>query len=75
MVILYALLSALGFGTGDFLGGYASRKNSPLTVIFFSQGMGFLTALVAAPLLGASRVLPGDILWGMTAGICGAAGA
>jgi drug/metabolite transporter (DMT)-like permease len=74
MVFIFALLSALSYGAADFLGGLSSRKNSALTVVAWSQGMGLFTALAAAPLLGAVSVSFTDIIWGITAGISGAAG-
>jgi drug/metabolite transporter (DMT)-like permease len=74
MVFFYGLFSALTYGTADFLGGVSSRKNSAIVVVAWSQAMGLLTALVAVFLLGTISVSPGDILWGMAAGIAGASG-
>jgi len=74
MVLIYALISAFTFGTADYLGGLSTRKNSSLTVVAWSQGMGLLTALIVAPLLGASALSVTDILWGMAAGLSGAVG-
>lgn len=74
MVIFYALMSALTFGTADFLGGFSSRRNPATTTIIWSQAAGLITVLIAAPLLGAGHVEPKDILLGITGGICGATG-
>ena len=74
MVIFYALLSACSYGISDFMGGLSSRKNSPLTTVAWSQVAGLLTALIAAPLIGAVSVPPVDILWGMAAGLVGSMG-
>lgn len=74
MVFIYALMSAFTYGAADFLGGLSTRRNSALTVVAWSQGVGLLTALIAAPLLGAISVPFSDILWGIAAGISGAAG-
>ncbi len=74
MVIIYALLSACSYGISDFMGGLSSRKNSPLTTVAWSQVAGLLTALIAAPLIGAVSVPPVDILWGMAAGLVGSMG-
>ena len=74
MVVLFSSLSALTYGAADFYGGLASRKNSAITVVAWSQGMGLLIALIAAPLLGASSVAIRDLVWGMAAGISGAIG-
>lgn len=74
MVIFYALLSAISYGAADFLGGFSSRKNAATTVVAWSQGMGLLTVLIAAPLMGAVSVPATDLLWGMAAGVAGAIG-
>ncbi len=74
MVILFALLSAVSYGTADFLGGLSSRKNPALSVVAWSQLLGLATVLVAAPIFSASDPRLTDLLWGMAAGICGAAG-
>lgn len=74
MVVIFASLSALTYGSADFLGGLASRKNSAITVVAWSQGVGLLVALMAAPLLGAPSVVAADLIWGIAAGLCGAMG-
>lgn len=74
MVIFYALLSAISYGAADFLGGFSSRKNAATTVVAWSQGMGLLTVLITAPLMGAVSVPATDLLWGMAAGVAGAIG-
>ncbi|MBF9017689.1 MULTISPECIES: DMT family transporter [unclassified Oceanispirochaeta] len=74
MVVIFASLSALTYGAADFFGGLASRKNSAITVVAWSQGMGLLVALIAAPLLGSPSVVAADLIWGAAAGICGAIG-
>ena len=74
MVTLFASLSALTYGSADFYGGMAARKSKAVTVVFWSQGFGFLFALIAAPLMGSSSVTFIDILWGIAAGLAGAAG-
>jgi uncharacterized membrane protein len=74
MVIVYALLSALSFGAADFLGGLSSRRNAASATVAWSQAAGLLVVLIAAPLMGWSRVTVPDLLWGALAGISGAAG-
>jgi len=74
MVTIFASLSALTYGSADFYGGMAARKSQTVTVVFWSQGIGFLVALIAAPLMGSASVMMGDILWGIAAGLAGAAG-
>jgi drug/metabolite transporter (DMT)-like permease len=69
-----AILSAASFGAGDFLGGLATRRSSPLRVVGVSQLYGF--ALIASLL----AVFPpedyglADFGWGAAAGVCGGTG-
>ena len=74
MVIIYALLSALSFGTADFLGGFSSRRNATTATVAWSQGAGLLTVLIAAPLMGGSSVVFADLGWGILGGMAGAVG-
>jgi len=74
MVIFYALMSALTYGAADFLGGFSTKKNPASLVVAFSQCAGLVTALAAFPFLGGTQVTLPDILWGIAAGISGAAG-
>lgn len=74
MVLVFALLSALSYGSADFLGGFSSRNNSPITVVAWSQAAGLAIVLICAPFMGGADVSVPDILWGMAAGIAGAMG-
>jgi drug/metabolite transporter (DMT)-like permease len=74
MSILLAALSSLMYGTADFAGGFASRRNSVFSVIIVSQLAGALLAAAAAPLVGPNAPAAIDLLWGFAAGICGAMG-
>ncbi|MFW6363740.1 MAG: EamA family transporter [Spirochaeta sp.] len=74
MGIFFAGLSALLYGTADFSGGLASRRSPVIGVLVISQILGLIIALIAAPLLGWTRVTPPDLLWGAAAGLTGAFG-
>jgi len=74
MEIILAGLSALMYGTGDFCGGLASRKQSTVVVLFFSQLVGLAGALAAALAFGQPFPRTADLLWGVAAGITGTAG-
>ena len=74
MVIFYALMSAITFGTADFLGGFSSRKNSTTATVAWAQAAGLVTVLIAAPLMGADKIVGSDLLWGMAGGVSGAMG-
>ena len=71
MTAVLALLSALLYGSADFSGGHASRRNSVFAVMLVSQAAGILVALVAAPLVGPNAPARRDIAWGLLAGITG----
>ena len=55
-----ALCSAALWGTGDFLGGLATRRLNVLIVLFWSQLVGLLGVAVWIGVSGASR--PGAVL-------------
>lgn len=74
MEIILAGLSALMYGTGDFFGGLAARKQSTVVVLFFSQMVGLVGALAAAISLGQPPARSADLLWGIAAGVTGTAG-
>ena len=74
MQIVLAGLSALMYGTGDFCGGLASRRQPTTVVLFFSQLVGLLAAVAAALALGQPVPATRDILWGIAAGVTGTAG-
>lgn len=73
MAFFLGLLTALGFGAGDFLGGLASRRIPALVVACYSQ---FLATgallLIAIPMAG----LPGPqaLIWGGASGLALALG-
>ena len=74
MVVLFAALSALTYGIADFTGGLASRRSPVSAVVAWSQGIGIPVALAAAWLLGGEPPGLNSWLWGMAAGLSGAAG-
>lgn len=74
MVVFYALMSAFAYGTADFLGGFSTRKNSAALTVAWSQMIGLITVLIAAPFIGKSVVTPADLLWGMAGGMSGGLG-
>ena len=73
MVILLGLAAAVLYGTGDFLGGLASRRVQVLAVLTLAETAGVMVALpVAAASSGPAR-LPG-LAWGIGAGLVGGLG-
>jgi drug/metabolite transporter (DMT)-like permease len=67
MAVLLGVLVAASFGSGDFLGGRASRRAPTLTVLFVAQSAAVLGAVIVCLFVGA-RVQPHDIVYGALAG-------
>lgn len=73
MGVFLAALAAAFAGTGDFLGGLASRRANPWAVGTWNHIAGALTVLAIAPFLDGS--LSGELIfWGSLAGLGGAIG-
>lgn len=68
MTGLLILLTALGFGAGDFFGGMAARKVSATTISLWSQLVAATFAGVLAVLFGGAPSVSG-LLWGFGAGL------
>ena len=73
MVVLLGLAAAVLYGSGDFLGGMASRRAHVLTVLTLVETAGVIVALAAAVLSGGPASLPG-LAWGFSAGAIGGLG-
>jgi drug/metabolite transporter (DMT)-like permease len=71
MAIALALASAVVYGTSDFLGGFASRRSSTLSVVIWSQAVGLVLLAGVLPIFG-GHAQPGDVLWGALCGVAGA---
>lgn len=72
--IFFGLLSALVWGTGDFAGGYAARKQSQYQVLVLSAFAGLVFLVVAAIILQESFPSTRGILFSALGGLCGALG-
>jgi drug/metabolite transporter (DMT)-like permease len=67
MAVLLGVLVAASFGSGDFLGGRASRRAPTLTVLMVAQAAAVLGAIVVCLFVGA-RVETRDLGFGALAG-------
>ena len=67
MAVLLGVLVAASFGSGDFLGGRASRRAPTLTVLMVAQATAVLGAVVVCVFVSA-RVSPHDLVFGALAG-------
>jgi uncharacterized membrane protein len=73
MVILLGLAAAVLYGSGDFLGGMATRKAHVLTVLLLAETAGVIVALAAAAMAPGPASLAG-LAWGISAGLIGGLG-
>lgn len=71
--LFWGLLSSLIFGSGDFCGGLASKKNNVFTVVVGAHLVGGITMALLAVIFGESFPALIDMGWGAAAGIVGAA--
>ncbi|MEO6398646.1 MAG: DMT family transporter [Tepidiformaceae bacterium] len=68
MALLLALVSALSWGSADYLGGVQSRRLPPVAVALWSQVAGALVLLAILLLARESPTLQG-VAWGVAAGV------
>jgi drug/metabolite transporter (DMT)-like permease len=73
MVILLGLAAAVLYGSGDFLGGMATRRAHVLTVLTMVETAGVIVALAAAVIWSGPLSLAG-LAWGVSAGLVGGLG-
>jgi drug/metabolite transporter (DMT)-like permease len=71
LTVIFGLSGALVFGSGDFLGGMASKRMGA----FLATGVAAVVGLFV--LFGLTFIVPGEvtletILWGLLSGVCGA---
>jgi drug/metabolite transporter (DMT)-like permease len=74
LATLLATGSAFAWGTGDFSGGLASKRSSPLSVMLVATPLGLLLLSVVAAVRQAPMVTPQDGLFALLAGVCSAVG-
>ena len=73
MVVLLGLAAAVLYGSGDFLGGMATRRAHVLTVLTLVETAGVIVSVAVAVLSGGPASLPG-LAWGFSAGVIGGLG-
>ncbi len=74
MAVLLGLLAAVTYGTADFLGGLATKRNPAIRVALVSQLFGFALYVLTLPLLPEGRFTGEAWLWGGLAGLTGGLG-
>ena len=74
LALICGLTSAASFGTADFCGGFATKRNSVFSVIVVSQLFGLALLVVLAVALGETVPSAGNMVLGGLAGIFGTIG-
>jgi len=74
VALLLALISAVFYGTADFLGGLAARRAAALSATVVAQGVGLLVVVLALPLFPAGPPSLNGGLWAVGAGATGGTG-
>ena len=74
LTVIFGLAASLFWGSGDFSGGLASRRDNPVSVVTAAYGVGFVLLVVIALIWREPFPQPIDIMWGAIAGLTGAAG-
>jgi drug/metabolite transporter (DMT)-like permease len=73
MVIFLGLAAAVLYGSGDFLGGMATRRLQVLPVLMLADTAGLIVALAVAAMSPGTVGLAG-LAWGISAGLIGGFG-
>lgn len=71
LAIFYGLASAVSWGTGDFSGGFATKRINVAMVMLISQLISLILLVVLALLFGEQIPPAGDLLISAVAGIAG----
>lgn len=74
LTVLLATSTSILFGCGDFFGGLASRRESPVVVTANSHAVGLTLLALAAMLYPARSVAAADLGWGAAIGVLGGIG-
>ncbi len=72
--IIFGLAASLFWGSGDFSGGLASRRDNASSVVLGAYSVGFVLLVLLALIWKEAFPSPIDILWGGLSGISGALG-
>ncbi len=74
LAIVIGLASALSWGAGDFIGGFATRRTSAYSVVLVTQIIGIIIFPILAFVFSENIPPLNNLLWGAFAGFFGAAG-
>lgn len=73
MVVLLGLAAAIAYGVGDFVGAFASRRHSAITVLLHSYPVGAVLMLAMLPLFP-GHVSSHTVWFGIAGGVAGLVG-
>jgi drug/metabolite transporter (DMT)-like permease len=78
LALVFALASAAFWGSGDFLGGLASRTGSSISTTFIAQGAGLVGLVAVCAVAGPNPFVDPinhvDVRWGVAAGLSAVVG-
>ncbi len=74
LAILYGLGSAVSWGSGDFTGGFISRRIGPYRASFYGEAVGLLLLLAGVAVFGEAMPAGWTLAWGAAAGAFGGLG-
>jgi hypothetical protein len=74
MAAVLALLSAVVYGSGDFVGGLVARRLPPAAVVLRSNLVGLIGLMAIAPFFASDDVGAADLAYGAGGGILGGIG-
>ncbi len=72
--IIFGLAASLFWGSGDFSGGLASRRDNASSVVLAAYAIGCVLLVILAFIWREALPSPIDVLWGGLSGISGAIG-
>ncbi|MGO9146453.1 MAG: EamA family transporter [Desulfomonilia bacterium] len=72
--VIFAIMSASAWGTGDFSGGIATRSRSQFQVLFLVSIYGIIILAALGLLTGESLPSSRDVSWALIAGLTGSFG-
>lgn len=72
--ILYGIISAASWGAADFIGGVASKRTSPIRVLYLAEIAGFIPFMLLAIILREPVPPAADFLMGAFASLLGLIG-
>ncbi len=75
VAIVFALLSALGYGGSDYAAGIAAREASVLQLTILAEAVSTGAVLLVVPWLNSQAPSAGSVAWAAAAGVSGVVGA